>query len=147
MNNFKIKNAQAGLTLLELLVVLAILASLALIVAPRVLKYVGKAKADTAAIQIENITSALELYFLETGSYPSSQIGLLGLVEQPAGITNWDGPYLKKATGINDPWGRQYQYRLPGEYGEYDLFTLGADNAQGGSGDARDIGNWETVQE
>lgn len=137
------RQRQRGLTLLELLVVLAILATLALVVAPRVLKYVGKAKTDTAAVQIENVAAALELYFLETGAYPTSEQGLEALVERPSGVVAWDGPYLKKSSGIVDPWGRTYQYRFPGEHGEFDVFTLGADNALGGEGDARDIGNWE----
>lgn len=143
MRNRTSTQFQRGLTLLELLVVLAILASLALVVAPRVLKYVGKAKTETAAVQIENVASALELYFLETGAYPPSDFGLRALIEKPAGIDAWDGPYLKKAAGIRDPWGRPYQYRYPGQHGEFDVFTLGADNAAGGTGDDRDLGNWE----
>jgi general secretion pathway protein G len=135
--------SQKGLTLLELLVVLAILAALALVVAPRVLKYVGKAKTETAAVQIENVASALELYFLEIGAYPVSDIGLRALVEKPTGVNGWDGPYLKKASGIVDPWGRPFKYRYPGEHGEFDVFTLGADDAAGGAGNDRDLGNWD----
>lgn len=107
-------NSDTGLTLLELLVVLSIMAAVALVVGPRVLKYVGTAKTETAAVQVQNIGAALELYFLETGAYPTSQMGLEALIERPSNIENWDGPYLKKANGILDPWGRVYQFRYPG---------------------------------
>ena len=134
---------ESGLTLLELLVVLSIMAAVALVVGPRVLKYVGKAKTETGALQIQNIGAALELYFLETGQYPTSQMGLQALIEKPSGVEGWDGPYLKKVSGINDPWGRVYNYRYPGEYGEFDIYSLGADNAVGGEGDDRDIQSWD----
>jgi len=134
--------SEDGLTLLEVLVVLSIMAAVTLVVGPRVLKYVGKAKAETGAVQLANISSALELYFLETGQYPSSSMGLRALIEKPSGVNNWDGPYLKKANGIIDPWEREFIYRYPGNHGEFDVFSLGADNTVGGDGDNSDIKSW-----
>jgi len=140
---FKADHAsESGLTLLEVLVVLSIMATVTLVVGPRVLKYVGKAKVETGAVQLTNVSSALELYFLEVGQYPSSSMGLKALIEKPSGVNNWDGPYLKNANGIFDPWGREFIYRYPGDHNEFDVYSLGADNAFGGSGDDRDIKNW-----
>lgn len=131
-----------GFTLVEVLVVLGILTFLALIVAPQVIQYLGKAKTDTARIEIESISSALDLYRLDVGSYPSEQEGLDALVHAPAGAEHWNGPYLRKPEAINDPWNRPYIYRMPGEHGDFDLYTLGADNAVGGEKDDQDVGNW-----
>jgi general secretion pathway protein G len=80
---------------------------------------------------------------LETGNYPSTDQGLNALVEAPASSANWNGPYLRKAKVPPDPWGNDYQYKSPGDRGEYDLFSYGADNAPGGDKDDRDIANWE----
>jgi len=130
---------EAGFSLLELLVVLAILALLAGLVAPRVIGYLGGAKTDTAKLQLRNIESALDLYRLDMGKYPAS---LEALVAQPAGEERWKGPYLKKASGLNDPWGEPFKYRFPGQHGEYDLFSLGADKAEGGDGEDQDVRSW-----
>jgi general secretion pathway protein G len=135
-------HGERGFTLLELLVVLAILGMLAAIAAPRVLGYLGTARSDSAKIQINNIATALDLYRLETGRYPSQADGLNALVENVSGSGAWNGPYLKRKDAVVDPWGRPYQYRLPGQHGEYDLFTLGADGAQGGEGEDRDVTSW-----
>lgn len=132
----------AGFTLLELLVVLAILGLLAAIAAPQVLKHLGAAKSDAARIQIQNLASTLDLYRLETGRYPSEREGLLALVERPVGDPRWDGPYLKRKDALKDPWGRSYAYRFPGRFGEFDLFSLGADNREGGDGENKDVSNW-----
>ena len=131
-----------GFTLLELLVVLAIIALLVGLVAPRVVQYLSKAKTETAKTQIHNIASALDLYRLEVGHYPNQSEGLDALVTAPAGSNGWNGPYLTNAKGLVDPWGEKYQYRVPGQHGEYDLFTYGADKAQGGEGEDQDVGNW-----
>jgi len=133
---------EAGITLLEVLVVLAIMAAIALVVGPRVLKYIGKAKTETSAIQIENITTGIELYFLETGEYPTTQAGLQALLVKPDNVEGWDGPYMKKAESITDPWGQTYHYAYPGKHGSFDIYSLGADNAEGGQGDNEDITNW-----
>lgn len=132
----------AGFTLLELLVVLAILALLAGVVAPRVIGYLGGAKTKTAQVQLSNIDAALDLYRLDIGKYPTQAQGLDALFEKPSGVSNWNGPYLKKASGTLDPWGAAFQYRVPGQHGPYDLFSLGADKSDGGDGEDRDVRNW-----
>jgi len=131
-----------GFTLIELLVVLVILGLLAGLVGPQVLRYLGGAKSDTTRLQIEELGAGLDLYHLETGRYPTTEEGLSALVEQPAGISNWNGPYLKKKTVPGDPWGNEYHYRSPGEHGMYDLYSLGQDNMEAGEGDAADIVSW-----
>jgi general secretion pathway protein G len=133
---------QFGFTLIELLVVLLILGLLAGLVGPRVLKYLGGAKTDTAQLQIEDFGAGLDLYHLEVGHYPSTEEGLNALSAKPAGVDNWNGPYLKKKDIPRDPWGNDYHYRAPGENGDYDLFSLGADNAEGGDGENKDIVSW-----
>lgn len=131
-----------GFTLLELLVVLVILGLLAAVAAPQLLRYLGVAKSDAARIQIQNIETVLDLYKLETGRYPSSQEGLLALWERPATSRSWNGPYVKRREMLADPWGQVFLYQYPGRNHEYDLYTLGADHAAGGEGEARDVGNW-----
>lgn len=129
----------AGFTLLELLVVLAILGLLAAFVGPRVLQYLGGAKSEAAKIQLSNVEAGLDLYKFDVGKYPAT---LTDLLKPPAGIPKWNGPYVKKAEGIVDPWGETYGYRFPGQHGEYDIFSLGADKAEGGEGENRDIQSW-----
>jgi general secretion pathway protein G len=130
-----------GFTLLELLVVLGIIVLLATLVAPQVLRYLGTARSDASRAQIASISTALELYSLDVGSFPPQQAGLAALLQPPAGQTRWKGPYMKKADGLVDPWGRAYQYRFPGKAGQPDVFTLGRDNAPGGAGEDQDITN------
>jgi len=137
-----LRGGEGGFTLLELLVVLAILGMLAAIAAPRVIAYLGSARADTARVQMSNIATALDLYRLEAGRYPSQADGLRALVEKPAGAAAWNGPYLQRKDAVIDPWGRPYEYRLPGEHGDFDVFTLGADGAPGGEGDDSDVTSW-----
>ena len=134
--------ADAGFTLLELLVVLAILGLLAAIVAPQVLKYLGSSRTQTAKVQIQNLSAAAELYRLDVGRYPSAQEGLGSLVSAPATAEGWNGPYIQKRTALNDPWGQPYLYRVPGAHGDADIYTLGSDKAEGGTGEAKDVGNW-----
>ncbi len=133
---------QAGFTLVELLVVLIILGLIAAFAAPRVIKFVGGAKTDSAQIQIERLSGVLDLYRLQVGRYPSDEESLNALMERPADAPNWDGPYLKKADSLIDPWGNPYLYRFPGEYGDYDLYTLGADGQEGGEGEDQDLTSW-----
>lgn len=130
-----------GFTLLELLVVLVILGLLAGIVAPRFFGQVGKSEIKVATAQIRSLEDALDQYRLDVGRYPTAEQGLAALNAQPAGEARWKGPYLKKAVP-QDPWGNAYQYRNPGEHGEFDLFSFGKDGQPGGSGDAADIVNW-----
>lgn len=132
--------ADAGYTLLEVLVVMGIVVLLASIAAPQVMGYLGRARTETAKAQIGSISTALELYALDMGSFPSSQNGLTALVSAPPGATRWRGPYLKRADGLIDPWGRPYQYRLASR-NQPQVFTLGRDNAPGGGEEDRDIVN------
>lgn len=131
----------AGFTLLELLVVLVILGLLAGYVAPKYFSQIGKSEVKTARAQIDALEKALDQYRIDTGRYPSTEQGLAALNVKPADEARWDGPYLKK-TAPNDPWGKPYQYRSPGEHGEIDLFSFGRDGAPGGSADGADIVNW-----
>jgi general secretion pathway protein G len=133
---------EAGFTLVELLVVMAILGLIVALVTPQVLKYLGRAKTDTARIEIQNLANALDLYHLDMSRYPNQQEGLAALLEPPPGATSWNGPYLKQRKLPADPWGRPYVYRQPGDHGEFDLYTLGADNAPGGTGENQDVTNW-----
>ncbi|MEO1751954.1 type II secretion system major pseudopilin GspG [Thiofaba sp. EF100] len=133
----------AGFTLIELLVVLVILGLLAGLVGPQVLKYVGRSKSDTARLQIAQLGAALDLYLVDIGRYPTTDEGLGALVSAPSGVRNWNGPYLKKGFVPKDPWGHDYTYRAPGQHGPYDLFSLGADNRQGGTGEDADVNSWE----
>ena len=135
-------NAQSGFTLVELLVVLGIIALLAAVVAPQVIRYVSDARVETAKVQLKNIESALELYYLDVGQYPPTEQGLDALVSAPAGVEAWHGPYIKLKKGIVDPWGQAFNYKQPGEHGALDVFTLGRDKAVGGEGEDRDIVNW-----
>ena len=131
-----------GFTLVELLVVLVILGLLAGLAVPQVLQYLSKAKSDTASLVVENLDSALEFYRLDVGRLPTQNEGLEALVERPDNAGKWFGPYLKKHDMLIDPWGNPYHYRFPGEHGTYDLFSLGADNTEGGEGEDRDVANW-----
>jgi general secretion pathway protein G len=134
---------RAGFTLLELLVVLVILGMLAGLVGPRVMKYFSGARSDTTRLQITDLSTALDMYKLEVGRYPTTDEGLEALVQKPADASRWNGPYLKKKQVPKDPWGQDYHYRSPGEHGEIDLYSLGADNAEGGDGENKDIVSWE----
>ena len=131
-----------GFTLLELLVVLAILGLLYAIVGPQVIKYLGSSKSEAASVQVKNIDAALKLLRLDAGRYPTNEEGLKALVTQPQQMPNWRGPYLPNATALNDPWGNAYRYQSPGKHGEIDVASLGSDNAEGGSGESKDLGNW-----
>jgi general secretion pathway protein G len=134
--------AEDGFTLIELLVVLGIIALLMALVAPQVIRYLSEAKSETAAVQVKNLESALELYYLDTGEYPASETGLHALMESPQAATGWHGPYLKHDSGLVDPWGRPYIYRLPGIHGKYDIYSLGRDGAEGGVDENRDVTSW-----
>lgn len=133
---------EAGYSLLEILIVLAIIALVAAVVGPRLLGFLGKAKSDTAKVQIAELVSATELYFLDNGQYPTGDSGLSALVSKPASAAKWNGPYIKKADGLIDPWGKPYSYRFPGQHGDFDIFSLGRDAIAGGTGEDADVSNW-----
>jgi general secretion pathway protein G len=124
------------------MVVLLILAMLASIAAPRVTKYLKKAKAGTAKVQVEALRSAVDSFHLDVGHYPRLEEGLKALVDSPANEPGWDGPYLIKRNSLIDPWGRPYLYATPGKSGEFDVYTYGSDGREGGTGEAADIGSW-----
>ena len=127
------------MTLIEILVVLVLIGIVMGIVGSNFIGRGEKAKADAARIEIGQIGQALDLYKLETGRYPSSSEGLQALIAQPAGATNWNGPYWKKSTIPKDPWGNDYRYTSPGQKGAYDILSLGADGKEGGEGTNKDI--------
>ena len=130
-----------GFTLLELLVVMVIIGLLAGYVGPKLFGQIGKSETKVAKAQVDALQKALDQYRLDAGRYPSTQQGLAALVTKPADEPRWQGPYLAKAVPP-DPWSRPYQYRVPGQHGEYDLFTLGRDGAPGGEGDNADVVSW-----
>jgi general secretion pathway protein G len=130
---------KSGFTLIEMLVVIAIIGLIMALVGPRVLSYLNESKVKTARIQIQTFASALNLFHLDAGRYPSSAEGLAALVQPTAGVPGWNGPYLKSGTVPRDPWGTPYFYRSPGQQGPYDLISYGADGREGGTGPAADI--------
>lgn len=136
------REQEAGYTLVELLVVITIIGLIVALVGPRVLNYLGESKVKTAKIQIQGFSSALDLYYLDTGRYPTSSEGLGALVQRTAGLASWNGPYLKGGSVPLDPWGKAYVYRSPSEHGPYDIVSRGADGQEGGSGTAADVTSW-----
>ena len=129
-----------GFTLLELMVVLLILALIASIAAPQVTKHLRKAKVETAKIQVDALGAAVDSFNLDNGRYPTTEESLKALIEKPAGLDHWDGPYIKKKESLIDPWGEPYKYRQPGTAKDYDIYSLGSDKKEGGEGDAGDVG-------
>jgi general secretion pathway protein G len=133
--------SQGGFTLLELMVVLVVLALLASIAAPQVTKYLKRAKAQTAKVQVDALSAAVDAFHLDVGRFPTTEEGLRALVDRPANARAWDGPYLKKRESLLDPWGHPYRYRIPGQHGEYDIYTLGSDNVTQGEVRRQDNAN------
>jgi general secretion pathway protein G len=131
-----------GITLIELLVVMVIIALFATLVGARLFSRVDDAMQTTAKAQISEFETVLDLYRLDVGRYPTQSQGLGALRVQPAGVANWDGPYLRKDVPL-DPWGNPYVYRFPGEHGDYDLLSYGLDGQPGGEGNDMDIVSWE----
>ncbi|MGF1447129.1 MAG: type II secretion system major pseudopilin GspG [Pikeienuella sp.] len=130
----------AGLTLLELLVVITILTLLAVAIGTVALNYLGGARADAARLQMDQIATGLDLYRLDQGRYPTQAEGLEALITRPAGVETWKGPYLRKPEALTDPWGEPFAYEVPGPDGApYALLTFGADKAPGGADDAADL--------
>ena len=138
------KRDERGFTLIELLVVMIILGLLAALVGPGLFSTLSKSKLRSAKAQIELFGTSLDAFRLEVGRYPSSDEGLEALRKNPGGIAGWDGPYLRKEVPP-DPWGRAYKYQSPGEQGDYDLLSYGADGSLGGTGENQDIVNWKKL--
>ena len=141
MENERKRSRERGFTLIELIVVLVILGLLATVVGPQVMKRLAQGKAEIAKIQIAQLEGAIGLFRFDVGRYPSSTEGLEALTRD-SGIENWSGPYLQKTTIPKDPWGREYEYRAPGQHGDYDLWSHGADGTTGGEDDAADVTSW-----
>ncbi|MBB4196383.1 general secretion pathway protein G [Rhodoblastus sphagnicola] len=125
---------RAGFSLVEMLVVLAIIGMIVGLVGPRVLNYLSESKVKTAQIQMENIASALDLFYLDAGRYPTTEEGLAALVRPPSGLAGWNGPYLKSNTAPHDPWCHDYLYRAPGQNAPYDVGSRGPTGKEGGAG-------------
>ena len=144
MNRYKQTQPWAGFTLIELLVVLTIIGLLAGLVGPQVMKHLGGSKIKAAYVQIQDLGAALDMYKLDIGRYPSSDQGLVALVEKPDDSGGgWNGPYLRKQVLPKDPWSKEYVYKSPGEHGDFDIFSLGADGAEGGEGENEDVVSWK----
>ena len=143
-NNLMMRNNR-GFSLIELMVVLVIIGVLAGIIAPRFMDAPGKAKQVQAKANISALESALKNYYLDNATYPSTEQGLLALVEQPAtGAPKWKtGGYLEKKKVPTDPWGNEYIYLSPGLHGDFDIISYGKDGIPGGTDESADINNWE----
>lgn len=142
----RIRKKDAGFTLIELLIVMVILGLLAALVGPRMFGKVGKSRQKAAKAQITLFETALDTYRLDTSKYPTTSQGLEALRTEPGGVERWDGPYLPKDVP-KDPWGHEYEYRCPGEHGDYDIISYGADGSPGGDEEDMDIVNWRGIEE
>lgn len=133
------RNRQAGLTLLEVMVVLAIIALVAGLATPKLMESFGRAKSRTAALQMENLKGAVQLFYIDVGRYPTEAEGLEALLVAPASLDGWRGPYLDGPGSINDPWERRYLFSAPGTTQPFELQTYGRDGKAGGSNEDSDI--------
>ena len=125
--------SETGYTLMELLVVLAILGFLAVVATPQVLQYLSGARLSTARTEVANLSAALDLFKLDVGRHPSTDEGLAALLKAPPGVVTWNGPYVKRPANLIDPWGKAFIYASPGMHGEFDLYSYGSEgeNAKG----------------
>ena len=137
---------ERGFTLIELLIVMVILGLLAALVGPRMFGKTGKAKQKAAKAQISLFETAVDTYRLDVGRFPTTDQGLKALRERPENESKWDGPYLPKDIPL-DPWGNEYEFKSPGEHGDYDIVSFGADGAPGGEGEDSDIVSWKNLGE
>ena len=135
---------EKGFTLIEVLIVMVILGLLAALVGPRMFGKVGKSRQNAAKAQIALFETALDTYRLDTSKYPTTGQGLQALRVNPGGVKRWDGPYLPKDVPL-DPWGNAYQYRCPGEHGDFDIISLGSDGNEGGEGEDEDVVSWKDI--
>lgn len=135
------RDGRGGFTLVELLVVLVILSLVMGLVGPRVLSYLSSSRERAAKLQIQSFSTALDLYYLDMGRYPSATEGLAALARAPAGEARWAGPYVQQGAVPADPWGKPYEYRTPGRGKPYGITSLGSDGQRGGDGENADISN------
>ena len=138
----KTRAGERGMTLVEILVVMVILALFATLVGGRLFKQVDKGRQITAKSQIGEFGTVLETFRLDVGRYPTTEEGLAAMQVKPPNVENWDGPYMKKEIPL-DPWKHPYRYVQPGQHGDYDLLSLGSDGVEGGEGIAADIVSWK----
>lgn len=144
MNRKRKDRRRSGVTLIEMLVVVTIIALFAALVAPSMFKQSDKARVTAARVQLRNFVGALGQYKLDTGVFPTTEQGLQALRTAPSGVTNWQGPYLPQEVPM-DPWGHAYIYKYPGEHGdEPDIISYGADGQQGGESINADIVSWKS---
>jgi len=141
LSSTKYIHQNRGFTLLELLVVMVIIGLLAGYVGPKYFAQIGKSEIKTAKAQIDALGKALDQYRLDTGRYPTTEQGLAALNVPPGNEPKWQGPYLQKAVP-NDPWGKPYLYKSPGEHGDYDLWSYGKDGQAGGNEEYADVVSW-----
>ena len=141
MQNRKLPRRSRGFSLLELVIVLIILGTIMAFLAPRIFGNVERANQQLAKAKMEQLSGQLEIMRLEVGRYPNTQEGLRALLEKPSGMERWNGPYIKDATTLKDPWGNDFKYTAPGTNKPFDLVSLGADGREGGEGDNRDLVN------
>ncbi len=139
------KRNDRGFTLIELLIVMIILGMLAALVGPRMFGKVGTSKQKAAKAQISLFETALDIYRLDVGKYPTTDLGLAALREKPDDGDNWDGPYLPKEIPV-DPWGEPYEYKYPSEHSDYEIISYGADKQPGGEEEDTDIVNWKNTK-
>ncbi|OGP88546.1 MAG: type II secretion system protein GspG [Deltaproteobacteria bacterium RBG_16_48_10] len=143
-DNEKVKQRAKGFTFFEILVVVTIIGLLAALVGPRLWKRISGGKQVAAKAQIELFGTALDAFRLDTGRYPTTEEGLKALREKPSSADNWSGPYLPKEIPM-DPWKTQYVYKCPGEHGDYDIISYGADKVEGGEGESEDVVSWKDI--
>lgn len=139
MSDLRKRNPRRGLSLLEMLAVLAIIAIIVGLGAPRLIESFGRAKSQAAMVSLSSLKGAIQLYYIDTGRYPSEAEGLSALVTAPSDVTGWRGPYVDGDEDITDPWGRTFLYAVPEGEGSFSLSTLGRDGQPGGNGEDSDI--------
>ncbi|MCP3401797.1 type II secretion system major pseudopilin GspG [Bradyrhizobium sp. CCGB20] len=135
---------QEGFTLVEMLVVITIIGMIMALVGPRVLNYLSESRVKAARIQIQSFSSALDLFYLDAGRFPTSSEGLSALVRPVSGAGSWNGPYLKGSTVPNDPWGNPYVYKQPADRAPYEIRSLGSDGQEGGTGTSADLSSGQS---
>lgn len=138
----RVRRKEGGFTFFEILVVITIIGLLAALVGPRLWGKISGAKQSAAKAQIELFGTALDAFRLDIGRYPTTEEGLKALREKPSAANNWQGPYLPKEIPL-DPWKKSYAYRSPGEHGDYDIISYGADGVEGGEGESEDVVSWK----
>lgn len=127
----RVSSPEAGFTLIEVLIVLAIIGMIAGLVGPRVLGYLSGSKIKAARVQIEALYSAVDLFYLDTGRYPTANEGLNALIKKPSSVQQWNGPYLKAGDVPKDPWGNSYLYKIPGKNEAYTILSTGPEGREG----------------